>query len=265
MELLNAIGFFRFKITDMIDILLVAIILFELYRWLRGTAAIRIFWGIMIVFVVWKMGSLFQLNMFTEIIGQFISVGMILLIVVFQPELRKFLLYIGNTRFLKWFQGQLAKKYQFDDYNNEIEAIVGACKSMSASKTGALIILARQTPLNDYLNTGEQLDALVSRELLENIFFKNSPLHDGAVIIKKHRISAARCILPISKIADLPSDLGLRHRSAIGSTILTDAIAIIVSEQTGDISLCKEGDIQRDISPTILKQLLIEMMTVEKK
>ena len=131
---------------------------------------------------------------------------------------------------------------------------------MASSKTGALIIVARTTPLYDYLETGEKIDSLISRELLENIFFKNSPLHDGAVIIKNHRIAAARCILPVSKEENLSSDLGLRHRSAIGSTLLTDALAIVVSEQTGQISLCQQGKITRDISPTVLTQLLQEAL-----
>jgi DNA integrity scanning protein DisA with diadenylate cyclase activity len=132
---------------------------------------------------------------------------------------------------------------------------------MSASRTGALILIARETPLQEFLKTGERIDAMVSRELIENIFFKNSPLHDGALIILNHRLEAARCILPVSKDIDISSDLGLRHRSAIGSTAMTDAVAIVVSEQTGHISLCQSGQIIRDISPIVLKQLLTEAMT----
>ena len=132
-----------------------------------------------------------------------------------------------------------------------------ACQEMAETKTGALIIFARQTPLDDYLSTGETIDAKPSAELLENIFFKNSPLHDGAVIIKDHRIAAARCILPVSKNKNLPQEVGLRHRSALGSTEFTDAIAVIVSEQTGTISICKNGQMTRDLTPSDLRQLLL--------
>ena len=134
---------------------------------------------------------------------------------------------------------------------------------MSADKTGALIIFARQTPLNEFLNTGEIIDAKPSAELLENIFFKNSPLHDGAVIIKNHRIAAARCILPVSKNRDLPQEVGLRHRSALGATEFTDAVAVVVSEQTGNISVCYNNTMTRDLTPSTLRQMLEEILTKE--
>ena len=145
----------------------------------------------------------------------------------------------------------------------EIEAVKSACRHMSANMTGALIIFARQTPLDEFLNTGEVIDAKPSAELLENIFFKNSPLHDGAVIIKDHRIAAARCILPVSKNRDLPQEVGLRHRSALGATEFTDAIAVIVSEQTGNISICHNGQLTRDYTSSTLRQALEEMLTKE--
>ncbi len=256
--LLNVLSFIQFKITDLIDILLVAFILFQFYKWLKGSAAVRIFIGLMIVFVIWKAVSLFQLNMLTEILGQFVSVGVILLIVVFQPELRKFLLYVGNTEVLKWARDYFRGKSNADDYADDFEAITRACERMAASRTGALMVFARNTPLDDFLATGQPVDAKVSQELLENLFFKNAPLHDGAVIIVNHRIAAARCILPVSKDESISSDLGLRHRSAIGATTLTDAISIIVSEQTGQISWCKNGELRRNISPSVLKQMMME-------
>lgn len=255
---LNVLSFIQFKITDLIDILLVAVILFQFYKWLKGTAAVRIFIGLMILFVIWKAVSLFQLNMLTEILGQFVSVGVILLIVVFQPELRKFLLYVGNTEVLKWARFYIRGRSNTSEYGDDFEAIVRACERMAASKTGALMVFARNTPLDDFLATGQPIDAQVSQELLENLFFKNAPLHDGAVIIVNHRIAAARCILPVSKDEAISSDLGLRHRSAIGATILTDAISIIVSEQTGQISWCKSGKLERNISPSVLKQMMME-------
>ena len=138
-----------------------------------------------------------------------------------------------------------------------------ACRHMSATMTGALIIFARKTPLDEFLNTGELIDAAPSAELLENIFFKNSPLHDGAVIIKNHRITAARCILPVSKSRDLPQEVGLRHRSAVGATEFTDAVAVIVSEQTGNISICYKGEMTRDLTSSSLQQMLEEILTKE--
>ncbi len=267
MTLLLALDFIKFRLTDAIDILLVAIILYEFYKLLKGTAAVRIFVGIAILFVVYKLAGLLHFGILSEIMGQVISVGMIALIVVFQPEIRSFLIYLGNTKFIKILSGKLNRKMNPQEFAEDIEAIVRACKRMASSKTGALIIMARETPLDHFLSTGEPLDAIVSRELIENLFFKNSPLHDGAVIIKNHRIAAARCILPVSKADNLPTDLGLRHRSAIGSTTLTDAIAVIVSEQTGQISICKEGKITRDISPIVLKQMLAEefISSISKK
>lgn len=260
MMTLFALGFLKFGISDAVDILLIAILLYSLYRLLRGTGAVKIFFGIFIVFIIWTVARYFHLTMFADVLGKIFSVGLIALIVIYQPEIRKFLTYIGNTRFTRFIENRRKRKLSAEDYAEDIDSIVRACKRMASSKTGALIIVARTTPLYDYLETGEKIDSLISRELLENIFFKNSPLHDGAVIIKNHRIAAARCILPVSKEENLSSDLGLRHRSAIGSTQLTDALAIVVSEQTGQISLCQQGKITRDISPTVLTQMLQEAL-----
>ncbi|MDR1346765.1 MAG: diadenylate cyclase CdaA [Bacteroidales bacterium] len=261
MTLLVAFNFLKFGLIDLIDIIVVAILLYQFYRLLRGTAAVRIFWGIAVIYLIWKIVTLLHLTMLSKIMSQFISVGVIALIVVFQPEIRSFLFFLGNTRFFRFMSGKLSRKVNQEEFESEIDSVVRACKRMSASRTGALILMARETPLQEYLKTGERIDALVSRELIENIFFKNSPLHDGALIICNHRLEAARCILPVSKDSKISGDLGLRHRSAIGSTATTDAIAIVVSEQTGQISLCQEGQIIRDISPTVLKQLLAETMT----
>ena len=164
---------------------------------------------------------------------------------------------------MHFFSERFAKQTKTSAYTEEIEAVKSSCRHMSATKTGALIIFARQTPLDEFLNTGEVIDAKPSAELLENIFFKNSPLHDGAVIIKDHRIAAARCILPVSKNRDLPQEVGLRHRSALGATEFTDAIAVVVSEQTGNISICHNGELTRDYTSSTLRQALEEMLTKE--
>lgn len=257
MVLLATLQFFKFGLNNLIDIFLVAILLFELYRLLKGSSALRIVWAIAIIYVLWKVVSFFQLTLLSDIIGGIISLGAISLIIVFQPEIRKFLLFFGNTRLIKWVSGRFHKQTK-GDFNDEVQAVTRACRRMAAAKTGALIIFAKETPMDDILATGEKLDAIVSRDLVENIFYKNSPLHDGGMLIKGHRIAAARCILPVSKKESLPTDLGLRHRSAIGVTTMSDAIAVVVSEQTGQISFCKNGEITRDISPTILRQMLME-------
>jgi len=241
------------NITNIIDILLVIIIIILLYRWLRGTSATRIIIGLVLIYAVWKLVSIFHLTVLSEILGQIIQVGVILLVIIFQPELRKFLYILGNRKFFKWFARNNKNMYSEDD----IDAIVRACQRMSTYRTGALIIIAKSNSLNEITATGEPIDALVSRKLLENIFFKNSPLHDGAVVINKHRIVAASCILPVSKSDALPTDIGLRHRSAVGITAETDAVAVIVSEQTGQISVSIHGNLHRNISPTVLKQLLL--------
>lgn len=250
------LNFIHFGIADIIDILMVSIIIYQLYKLLKGTAAIRILWTIAILFFLWKILSIFHLTLMSEILGQIISVGVIALIVVFQPEIRKFLLLLGNNRLIKLFAGRFHRKDYSELYNDEINAVVRACRRMSNSKTGALIVFEKETPLDESIATGERIDALVSRELIENIFFKNSPLHDGALIIKNHRLNAARCILPVSDKEDISTDLGLRHRAAIGVTTLTDAIVVVVSEQTGNISLCREGNITYNVSPIVLEKML---------
>lgn len=254
--------FITFGIADCIDILLFAIILYYLYKLLRGTAAIRIFWSIAILYVLWKLLSAMHFNLVSGIVGQILSVGIVALLIVFQPEIRKFLLMIGNARILKMFRFH---KKEDTLFMPEINAVVRACRRMSNSKTGALIVFEKETPLDECIATGEKLDAIVSRELIENIFFKNSPLHDGALIIRNHRIAAARCILPVSEREDISTDLGLRHRSAIGVTVLSDAVVVVVSEQTGSISLCRGGDITHGISPVVLETMLKDIFVNKKE
>lgn len=251
--------FLSFGIADAIDIILFALLLYQLYRLLRGTAAIRIFWTIVILFLLWKLLTAAHLMLLSAVLGEVISVGVIALIVVFQPEIRKFLLLIGNTRIVKIVSGRFHRNQRNEAFKPVLNSVVRACRRMSESKTGALIVFEKETPLDEFIATGERLDAIVSRELIENIFFKNSPLHDGAMIIKNRRIMAARCILPVSDREDISPDLGLRHRSAIGVTTLTDAIVVVVSEETGSISLCQQGDITHGISPLVLEKTLTDI------
>ena len=251
-------GFIDIRLADAIDILLVAFILYELYNLLKGTAAINIFVGILAIFLLWRLVNLLQMELLTEILGAFISVGFIALIVVFQPEIRQFLLLIGTPRFIDktskriWFLNIKFSK----PINLDVDNIITACRKMSANKTGALIILAKSNELRQYVETGQIIDAQISNELLMNIFFKNSPLHDGAVIIINNKIKSARCILPVSGNKKISVALGLRHRAAVGVTERTDAIAVVVSEETGEVSYVKKGVIIQSVKISHLKNFL---------
>jgi uncharacterized protein (TIGR00159 family) len=195
------------------------------------------------------------MDVLSEILGKFIDVGMIALLIVFQPELRRFLLLIGTPEILERFSiGKRFFKNKKKIFSDDLNAILKACKQMSETKTGALIILTTESDLNFYVKTGEQMDAKVSSKTLESIFYKNSPLHDGAVIISNGKIRAARCVLPITEREDFPEHLGMRHRAATGITEASDALAIIVSEQTGEISFAKGGHLDNGLSTDLLRQ-----------
>ncbi|MBM3435232.1 MAG: TIGR00159 family protein [Bacteroidetes bacterium] len=252
--------FINLKLIDIIDIVLVAILLFELYNLLKGTVAINIFFGIVAFYFLWKLVNVLQMKLLSEIFGAFISVGFIALIVVFQPEIRKFLLMLGNPGFIQ----KKRKRFFFWRINmNPQEAldadkVIMACRNMSENRTGALIIIAKISGLEQYVETGEKLDAALSESLIETVFFKNNPLHDGALIIQNNRIVAARCILPVSGNQRIPGHYGLRHRAAVGLTEMSDAIAIIVSEENGEISYSKNGNLQPKVKPNQLKTYLAE-------
>ena len=249
--------FLHIRFLDVLDILLVALLIYEMYTLLKGTAAINILLGIVSIFILWRLVKAFEMELLTEILGAFISVGFIALIIVFQPELRRFLLLLGTptfihrngSRFLFW-------KFAYRDAPTDIDPIIQACRRMALSKTGALIVMARHNQLEEFTETGELIDAKISAQLIENIFFKNSPLHDGALIIIDNRMKAARSILPVSANPELPSHMGLRHRAAVGLTERSDAIAIIVSEQTGKIAYSLKGKIYPNVEPAQLKQIL---------
>jgi len=253
-------GFIDIRLLDILDILFVAVLLFELYRLLRGTVAINIFSGIVAIFFVWKVVDALQMELLSQFLGAFISVGFIALIVIFQPEIRQFLLALGTSNFLKkrnwkFLYWDFNMKYEID---LDIDTIIIACQRMADDKQGALIVIAQQNELRQIRETGETLNAQISSPIIENIFFKNSPLHDGAMIILNNEIKAAGCILPVSNNPDIPSRLGLRHRAAIGITEVSDAIAIVVSEQNGKISFCKEGE-RTTVQPARLKVMLEEV------
>lgn len=253
--------FLSFGLTDVIDILLVAIMLYQLYKMVKGTAAVNVLIGLVLIYVVWIVVRAFELKLLDSILGKFINVGVIAVIVVFQQEIRKFLLHIGSNEFIKnknWrsifnnFKSENGTTESFLD----VDAIINACFNMSDTRTGALIILSRKSDLKFYINTGEIIDSALTDRMLENIFYKNSPLHDGAVIVKNNRIVAARCVLPVTEKENFPSNFGMRHRAAVGITETTDALAITVSEQTGSVSLTANGEINANLNRDKLRYLI---------
>ena len=242
---------------EIIDVLLVAWLIYQLYKIVKGTVAIRIFGGLFAIYLFWKVVAALKMELLTEILGQFIGVGVIAILIVFQQEIRKFLLMIGSTS----FQNQQNYLKSFLHAENEIPLdfiyLLSSCASMSSTKTGALLIISRNIKLGSYESTGELINAKLSQGLIESIFFKNSPLHDGAVIINQNKIVAARCILPVSEAVILPLHLGLRHRAAATLTEMTDAVAIVVSEETGNISYIKQGRLTELFEIKDLENLLI--------
>ena len=255
------INFISFGITDAIDILLVAVLLYVAYSLVKGTSAITIFIGLALIYVAYIVIKAFDLKLLSSIIGKFVNVGVIAVMIVFQQEIRKFLLYIGSNDFIKKqnFKSLLKLKFNTDQSNQiylDIEAVATACFAMSATKTGALIIIARKSDLKFFIGTGDVVDSSLSSRMLENIFYKNSPLHDGAVIIHDNRIVAARCVLPVTEKENFPAHYGMRHRAAVGITENTDAMAIAVSEQTGAVSLTLHGEINAELTKDKLVYLL---------
>lgn len=247
-------GFVPFTFIDFIDIILVAAIMFWIYRATRGTNAPYIISGIIMIYLMWVVVRTLNMELLSNILGQFVSVGVIALIIVFQPEIRRFLQMIGMRQ--KRFNFIARIFYRNDNTSVTIIApIVQACREMSAHKTGALIVIGRQSDLRLITEGGIAIDAKISTPLLENIFFKNAPLHDGAVVIEGDRIVAAKCILPVTQ-SDVPKSYGTRHRAAIGMSEISDAIILVVSEETGGISIAHGGTIHRDIAPDQLANLL---------
>ncbi len=236
--------FWDFGIIDFIDVFLVAILLYYVYKLVKGTVAINIFIGIIIVYAIWRVTAFLNMSMLHRIFDGFIKVGIIALIVVFQPEIRKFLLMVGSTNLSG--RGKFFKKMKFlkteVETETDIDAIVKACERMGQSKTGALIVLERNNNLDFLTNTGDEMNIKVTQPIIESIFFKNSPLHDGAIIIENNIVKATRVILPVNNEKHIPQRFGLRHRAAVGITEKTDALALVVSEETGQLSYLKNGD-----------------------
>lgn len=253
-------GLPHISVVDIIDVSLVALLIYELYKLVRGTNVMRIFWALVVIYGLYFVVSVLHMRLSSEILGEFVSVGLMLVIIVFQPEIRRFLLLIGTKTTQggesTWRRLRFWRRSAAHDRAVNIEPYIQACLHMSQSKTGALIIFSRQNDVSDIVSTGERLDALVSSALIEQVFYKNTPLHDGAMIVKGNTILAARCILPVTSRVDVDPNLGLRHRSAIGVTEQSDVIAVVVSEETGAISYAVDGVIHHDVTPVHLRQYL---------
>ena len=247
-----------FGIKDIIDIAIVALMLLYLYRTMKKTGTLSLFFGVLCFIIVWIVASeIFNMRLTGTILDKFMSIGLIILVILFQDQIKRFLIDLGSHQ--RW--SSLRRLFRHDKELGEaaharIMAVVYACMSMSKSKTGALIVFQRKMPLTDYVKTGDRLDAKLNMRLIENIFFKNSPLHDGAMIIDRDKILAAGCILPVSHDMHIPKSLGLRHRAALGMSQATDAVCVIVSEETGGISIVKDGELYVKVTALDLENIL---------
>ncbi|MCQ2316045.1 MAG: diadenylate cyclase CdaA [Bacteroidales bacterium] len=255
-------AFIKVRFLDVLDIFLVGLLLYMVYTWIKGSSAINIFLTILGIVVILKVVQLLHMELLSAILGAFVDVGFIALIIIFQPEIRRFLLSIGNSKFAVGFRNLFSKfglKYKSDE-STDLDTICEACISMGEGKVGALILLTQENDLQDIVDTGVKIDAIISKPLLENIFFKNSPLHDGAMVIANNKIVSARCILPITQQTRLPGSYGLRHRAGIGVSEMHDCIVLVVSEETGSIRIVFDGKVY-DVKPNEMKAKIKEIQS----
>ncbi len=254
--------FLEIRLIDLIDIVLVAWLLYWLYKLIKGTVAVNIFIGIFAFILFWLMIKALNMQLSGAILDNLVNVGVIAIIIVFQPEIRRFLLLLGSKY-------NIGNRFSVDNLfvsnspgmlSFQIKPLVSTCEELSRTKTGALIVITRRSELLDYVETGELINAVISKTLLKSIFFKNSPLHDGAVIINQSKIKAAGCILPVSQNMDLPKNVGLRHRAAMGITESTDAVSIVVSEETGRMAFFRGGKGYYNLSTEVLEKKIVDSM-----
>ena len=248
--------FIDISFIDVLDVLMVGLLIYWLIRVVRGTSAVNIFLSVLLLYVVWIASRALGMKLLSFILGQVLGVGVVALLVIFQPEIRRFLLRISSSTasaqkgvFKKLFRHATSAGMP----SQELEELTAACRKMSETKTGALIVIRHGAALGEILDTGDDIDARINRRLIENIFFKNTPLHDGAMVVSETRILAARCTLPITARQDIPAHYGMRHRAAIGMSEVSDASVIVVSEETGDISFVSDGQIKTMGSITELR------------
>ena len=255
---------FDFGIKDIIDILCVALMLYYIYRLMKESRSLNVFIGVMVFIIMWLFVSqVLEMRLLGSIMDKLVSVGVIAIIILFQEEIRKFLYNLGTHRKVN----SIIRLFSSGDKEERVDMesimpIVMACMSMSKGKVGALIVIERLTPLDEIVETGDIIDANINQRLIENIFFKNSPLHDGAMVISKKRIRAAGCILPVSHNFDIPKELGLRHRAAMGISQDSDAVAIVVSEETGRISVAIKGQFHLRLSAEQLESILTRELDI---
>ena len=255
-----------FGLKDFIDIFLVALMLFYIYRLMKESRSMNVFVGIILFVLVWLFVSgILEMKLLGSILDKLVSVGGIAIIIIFQDEIKKFLYNLGTQQHIRRFMNFFRDEKRKEVDKSAIIPLVMACMSMAKNKVGALIVVERAAPLDDIVATGEILDAVISQQLIENIFFKNSPLHDGAMIISSKRIKAAGCILPVSHNTNIPKELGLRHRAAMGISQESDAIAIVVSEETGRITVALKGHFHLRLSAEQLESLLTKEMTAAEE
>ncbi|MDI9865733.1 diadenylate cyclase CdaA [Flectobacillus longus] len=256
------IGFLNIDFIDVVDVLLVAFLLYQIYRLIQGSIANKIFFGFIIVYVVYLLATAFGMELLSAILGQFMNVGVLALLIIFQQEIRRFLLMLGRSTSVQ--ENAILKRFYTPkiskDKVSNLQAIVEATRTMAATHTGALIVIEKEDDLKKFIESGDEIDSQVSKRLLLTIFHKNSPLHDGAVIIKNSRLAAARCMLPISESGTISPTLGFRHRAAFGMSEQTDAAVIVVSEEKGEVSFVSHGGIFRNMSTKDLEAKLSEYL-----
>ena len=255
------IGFLEVSWVDFVDIALVSILLYQVYKLIRGSIAVNIFLGILALYLVYLIVRAAQMELLSTILGQFMGVGVLAMIILFQPEIRKFLLVIGRgTEFRENIFKSIANwRHEYHD-DFDVSEVIEAIKSLKATKTGALIVFSRDTELKFYAQTGDALDSEVNKRLIASIFNKNSPLHDGAAIIHKGRIKAARCVLPVSENDHIPASYGLRHRAAIGMSENTDTLVAAISEETGRLLLARNGKYLKSLKLRQVEQKILEYL-----
>jgi uncharacterized protein (TIGR00159 family) len=246
------------RFLDLIDIFLVAILIFQVYRLVRGTVAVNIFYGVFLIYITWLFVRALNMQLLGSILGQIIGLGLLALLIVFQQEVRRFLLVIG-TRYIRKGKISLDNLLPFgkqDESEWNFEPIVLACEHLSKKRTGALLVMAKKSELRAFAENGTLIDAEITPELIESIFFKDSPLHDGGMILAKNRISAARVVLPVTENPNIPGDLGLRHRAAVGMSESSDSFVIVVSEETGKIAYANQGRLYQNVKSDELRRIL---------
>ena len=259
------IGFLEIRFVDFIDILLVSILIYQVYKLMRGSVAIKVFLGFLSLYLIFLVVKAAQMELLTIILGQFMGVGVIAVIILFQQEIRKFLLIIGKTTVFeegRMLEGvrRLLRQNKGVSTQSEVIPVVEAAKTLGGTNTGALIVYSRNSALKFYAESGDYIEAIISKRLLLSIFNKYSPLHDGAVIIHQGRVVAARCILPVTERDDIPARYGLRHRAAVGMSEVTDTLVIVVSEETGQFSAMRNGKVFNNLSAQELRKRINEYL-----